>query len=775
MYANVLAVVAACGALQSLPVLPSDGVLAAVTALGGGLLTCATRVGRGPMARLMATAAVFALAFAWAGMRAEWRIGDALAADLEGQDLQVSGAIVSLPLRSPGSLAFDFELDDEVAGVPRLLRLRWYAERAQPRSLPRLVPGERWRLTVRLRRPHGRLNPHGGDSDARMLAEGVRAVGYVRAGADAELLRGHGGGIRAWVSARRLTLRQRFESALAGRTWAGVAVAIALGDQSAIAPGQWQMLRDLGIVHLAVVSGLHVAMAAACGGLAVAGVWRRSRLVLRLPAPTAGMLAGLATAWTYAALSGFGLPVQRSVLMLSIVVACWLLNRRMRPGRVLAAALLAVLAVDPWAVLAPGMWLSFIAVAILLVAGRRAAESGGWRRMPVALLQTQAAIGVAMIPVLLILFQQFSLVAPVANLLAVPMFSLIVLPLCLAYVVLPLDSLVLLAHAVVEWTMKALAWLSASGFASWQRAAPPTLMAVAAGLACGWAILPRGTPGRIAALLALVPLLTFRPERPAHGEFTVVALDVGQGLAVHVATAGHDLMFDAGPRWRGGDAGRSVILPYLRASGVERLDMLVVSHADSDHAGGARSIGDGLQVARGATIAGVDIGGEGVEWTICRDGESWVWDGVRFDWLNPLSRLAAGAADRNDRSCVLRVSAAAGRALVVADIGQSAEAQLVAADAAALRADVVLVPHHGSATSSSAAFVEAVAPAAAIYSVGHRSRFGHPRPEVWARWDAVGARGLRTDSQGAIRARFGGAGLVITSERQQRERYWHGR
>ena len=775
MYAIVLAVVAACCLLQSLPVLPSAGVLAAVAVLGGGLLACGAQAGRGPMARAITAVAAFALAVAWAGMRAEWRIADELAAELEGQDLKVSGAIVSLPLRAPGSLSFDFELDDEISGVPGLLRLRWYAERTQPRSLPRLVPGERWRLTVRLRRPHGRFNPYGADSDARMLQEGIRAVGYVRTGADAERLPGHGGGIRAWVSARRLALRQRFESALAGRPWAGVAVAIALGDQSAIAPGQWQILRDLGIVHLAVVSGLHVAMAAACGGLAVAGMWCRSRLALRLPAPTAGMFAGLATAWSYAALSGFGLPVQRSVLMLSIVVACWLLKRRMRPGRVLAVALLTVLAVDPWAVLAPGMWLSFIAVAILLVAGRRAAESGGWRRIPVALLQTQAAIGVAMIPALLILFQQFSLVAPVANLLAVPVFSLIVLPLCLAYVVLPLDSLALLAHAVVEWSMTALAWLSASGVASWQQAAPPTLLAVAAGLACGWAILPRGTPGRIAALLALVPLLSFRPERPAHGDFELVALDVGQGLAVHIATAGHDLLFDAGPRWRGGDAGRAVILPYLRASGVERLDMLVVSHADSDHAGGARSIGDGLPVVLGATVAGVDTGELGGEWTICRDGESWVWDGVRFDWLNPLSRLAAGAASRNDRSCVLRVSAAAGRALIVADIGQAAEAQLVAADAGALRADLVLVPHHGSATSSSRAFVEAVAPAAAVYSVGHRSRFGHPRPEVWARWDAVGARGLRTDSQGAIRAGFGGAGLVVTTERQRRERYWHGR
>ncbi|MCB1915954.1 MAG: DNA internalization-related competence protein ComEC/Rec2 [Rhodocyclaceae bacterium] len=775
MYAIVVAAVFACWLLQSRPVLPSVAVMLAIAGVGLALAALAW-ASRGRMwARAFAAAAAFGLAFAWSGLRAEWRLADELAAGLEGRDQVVSGAIVSLPRRTPGAVVFDFAPEQGIAGVPGLLRLRWYAPHDDPQALPHVSPGQRWRLTVRLRRPHARVNPHAADSGARLLQQGIRAVGYVRAREAQARLPGHGGGARAWIAALRQSVRERFETTLGGRPWAGVAVAVAVGDQSAIGPAQWQELRDLGIVHLAVVSGLHVSMAAACGGLLVAACWRLSRLGLRLPAPTAGVLAGGVMAWLYAALSGFGLPVQRSALMLTIVGLAWLAGRRMRPGRVLAVALLAVLAFDPWAVLAPGLWLSFVAVAILLIAGRRAAAQGGWRRLPGALLRTQLAINLAMAPILLIFFQQFSLVAPIANLLAVPVFSLLVLPLCLAYVVLPVDGLALLAEQLVTGTMTLLGGSLAGDGASWRQAAPPMVLVVPAALGCLWAVLPRGTPGRAAALTLLVPLLLFRPERPAAGDFELVALDVGQGLAVHVATAGHDLLFDTGPGWPGGDAGRSVIVPYLRASGVAQLDLLAISHADRDHSGGARSVAAALPVVRGATVAGVDTADFGGSWGSCRAGDGWTWDGVRFDWLNPLSALAADGADRNERSCVLRVNGVGGTALIAADIGRAAEARLLAADAAGLRADLVLVPHHGSTTSSSPPFVAAVSPSAAIFSVGHRSRFGHPRPEVWARWSAVGARGLRTDSQGAIRARFEAGGLSVSAERERRERYWHGR
>ncbi|MCB1906348.1 MAG: DNA internalization-related competence protein ComEC/Rec2 [Rhodocyclaceae bacterium] len=770
-----MAVVVACQMLQSLPVLPSATSLAAISAVGVLLAVPARLCRCRRWAPAVAFPAAFALAFAWAGWRAEWRLADELATTLEGRDLSVAGAIVSLPTHLSGSVGFDFALDDAIVGVPRLLRLRWYASGERLPPPPELVPGQRWRLTVRLKRPHGRLNPHGSDRSGRLLQEGIRAVGYVRTPQTSERLPGRGGGIKAWIAARRLEVRERFGTVLAGRPWGGIAVAVALGDQSAIDAGQWQVLRDLGIVHLAVVSGLHVTMAAACGGLAVAWLWRRSRLCLRLPTPVAGALAGLVLAWCYAALAGFGLPVQRSVLMLSVVALGWLAGHRMRPGRVLAAALLAVLVFDPWAVLSPGLWLSFVAVGILLVVGRRAVDEGGWRRLPVALLRCQLAINLAMIPALLVFFQQFSLVAPIANLIAVPVFSLVALPLCLAYVVLPFDILLLTADAVIEWSMVLLSRLLAGDVANWQQAAPPLALALPAMLGCAWAVLPRATPGRAAALTLLVPLLLYRPQRPGDGEFELVVLDVGQGLAVHVATAAHDMLFDTGPAWLGGDAGRSAVVPYLRAGGVARLDLLVLSHADRDHAGGARSIAAALPVAHGATIAGVDTAQLGGDWRRCRAGEGWSWDGVHFEWLNPLSGLPAAAASRNDRSCVLRVSGAAGAALIAADIGAAAEARLLADAASELRADLVLVPHHGSASSSSPAFVAAVAPAAAVYSVGHRSQFGHPRPDVWSRWTAIGARGLRTDSQGAVRASFTRAGLALTAERELRERYWHGR
>ena len=776
VYGNVIFFALGVWLLQRCAALP--GILAWL-ALAAAMVAAviARQAAPSPARQWAAALLMLVLGFGWAALRAEFRLASELPMVLEGQDLEITGVIDSLPQDGARSTRFSLRVLDGDPRVPSRLKLSWYRSRAaDAAAVPALLPGQHWRLTVRLRRPHGRLNPQGGDYAGRLLEEGVRATGYVRAHPPPRLLGHETGG---WLLAERArhALRERFESALGERPWGGLLIAMTIGDQRALDSAQWDLLRRTGLVHLAVVSGLHITIVGGLGALLGAAIWRRTRLALRVPALKAGVLCGLALAWAYALISGLGVPVQRSVLMLTTVAICLLLNRLVSRGRILALALLVVVVIDPWSVIAPGFWLSFMAVAILLVVGSglRSARVSGLR----AAITVQLAINLAMIPALLIFFQQFSLVAPLANLLAVPVVSFVVLPLCLGSAVLPVDSLLLLAHAVVEMLSVPLNRLAGLELAVWRQATPPTGLLAVALAGCGWALLPRGTPGRPVGVLALLPLLLYQPPRPQAGDFRLTVLDVGQGLAVHVQTASHDMVFDSGPRWGLGDAGSSVLLPYLRGQGVTRLDALVLSHSDSDHAGGAATLLAALAVDRRVTHSGARasrIDGHG-SWTSCSDGGEWRWDGVRFSWLNPPAAPGGRwpARSDNDRSCLLRVSGRGGSALLAADIGAGVEAQLVREAGPALAADLVLAPHHGSRSSSSPAFVAATGASAVVFSVGYRSRFGHPHPSVWARWSAAGARGYRTDSQGAIHADFGREGVTLATQRSRAGRYWHGR
>jgi competence protein ComEC len=673
--------------------------------------------------------------------------------------------------------------------------LSWYrgygrAPRVE-RGIPALQPGERWRLPVRLQRPHGSAAPGAFDYEAWLLERDLRATGYVR-GAGGRLA-GEGGGFMCGVHRLRARIRQQFAAALPQAPYLGILTALAIGDQSAITPEQWEILRRTGVQHLVAISGLHVSLAALAAGGLCAALWRRAPgLALRCPARHAGAAAGLAAAGVYALLAGLGIPVRRALVMLLVVTISLAARRGTSARNTLALALAAVLIVDPWATLAAGFWLSFGAVAVILLLARgRVAPVRGWR----AAARLQLAITLATAPALVVLFQGFSLASPVANAFAIALVSFAIAPLVLLAALWPADGLLELAHILLAWMMTALQWLAALPFALCERPLPPPWLFAAALAAVMLTILPRGTPARLAALALLGGFLLWQPARPRPGEFNAAVLDVGQGLAVHVQTARHDVLYDSGPLYGSAiDAGERVVTPYLRALGVGRLDAVMISHDDADHAGGLESVrarvevgeifagrGGDAESASGsasipehvhATPRGLPV--HGVQGVSCVSGLRWRWDGVDFAVLAP-DELPPGRRG-NAQSCVLRISGAGGASLLLTgDIGRGGEEDLTRRYGAALASTAVVVAHHGSRSSSSSAFVATVRPQAAIFSAGYRNRYGHPHPQVLARWEAAGARNLRTDSGGTILLETGGAEMKIAGWREIRPRYWHGR
>jgi len=726
--------------------------------------------------RALGLLACVLLGVGWAAWRAELRLADVLPAAWEGEDVVVVGVIAEMPQDFAYGTRFRFVIEQVLtpqAVVPGEVMLSWYRGRSGDDAGPpeRLRPGERWQLTVRLKQSHGNANPHGFDYELWLLERGIRATGYVRADPPQRLA------TMVWrpglmLERLRDDIRARFEQLLpaADYPYGGIVTALAIGDQRAIASEHWNIFNRTGTTHLMSISGLHVTMVAALVALLLARLWRCSaRLMLWCPTPRAAIIAGWLAALLYTLLAGFAVPAQRTLYMLSVAALAMLSGKNPGTSRTLALALLAVLLIDPWAVLAPGFWLSFGAVAALLYVGLR--QTGeGWRARLAAWGGVQWTATLASLPILLLVFQQFSLVSPLANALAIPLISFVVAPLALLAVLLPWWPLTALAHAILAGLMEVLAWCAT--LPVWQAPAPPLWAALAAGLGVLLLLLPRGVPGRLVGVALLLPALFWPAARPPVGEAWVDVLDVGQGLAVVVRTAQEVLLYDTGPLYSAeSDAGQRVIVPYLRALGVNQLDTVVVTHSDKDHAGGLASVQAALPIGQLLTSA-PELGG-----APCRAGQQWDWSGVRFAMLHPVDTDDAGNTGRrgkaNHVSCVLRIEAGGKRLLLTADIEAPDEAALLKRDAAALASDILLVPHHGSTTSSTPEFLDAVGAGEAIVAAGYRNRFRHPRPEVMARYESRAIRTWRTDRDGAIALRLSAEGARLSAWRQQRKRYWH--
>lgn len=706
-------------------------------------------------------AAAFAAGFFWAAACAQWRMAEWLAPQLEGRDIAVVGVVAGLPALGERSLRFDFDVESAEAPLPRKILLAWYD------TTQAVHPGERWSFTVRLHRPHGVVNPHGFDYEAWLLERGIGATGYIRSGEGAKLL-GARRNLLDEIEKMRESVRDRFLAVLGPSPAQGILAALAVGDQRAISREEWQLFNRTGVTHLMSISGLHVTLVSGLAAWLVAAFWRRvPRLALRAPARKAAALAAIVAALGYTLLAGYGVPAQRTFWMVSVFAAALWSGRIASPWRTLALALAAIVLFDPWAPLSPGLWLSFGAVILIFyaAAGWSAAES---RVMQWARVQWAITLGLA--PAALLLFGQVSLAGPIANALAIPLVSIVITPLALAAAVLPADALLHFAAWLVQWLLEFLEWCAALPAALWQQHVPPAWAVLGALAGAAWLTAPRGVPWRPAGLALLAPAFLASPASPPPGEAWITAFDVGQGLAVLARTSSHTLLYDAGPAFGSdSDSGARVVVPALRGEGIAALDLLVLSHEDNDHLGGALTVLESFEVRALASSLpqAHPLLALAPAARRCARGERWEWDGVRFEFLHP--GPAVPGRRRNDGSCVLRISASGRAVLLAGDIERAAELDVLKSETVA--SEVLVVPHHGSRTSSSAEFIAGVSPRWAIVPVGYRSRFGHPHPQVLERYREAGAQIVRTDLDGAVTILLSRETKVL-AERRLRERYW---
>lgn len=751
------------------------------------------------------------IGFAYTCYRADQQLSSRLDETLTGKNILVSGRVSNIPVRDGEVQRFEFLVESHhitsaetqpqaSATFPKKIRLSWYYGRT-------VNADEHWQLEVRLKPPHGFMNPGGFDYEAWLFQHGIQATGYVRK----STMNKRAQRVPNSVNFFRQSLSERIDANASHADAAeknpyALLKALAVGDKSSISSQQWRVLASTGTSHLMAISGLHIGLASLFAYVLI------RRLVpvpvmKHIPAQHVALIGGMVMASLYALVAGLSIPTQRAIIMLFVLSLMLLSRRNHRPLDALGFALLLVLLIDPIAVLSAGFWFSFSAVAVIFISISRAQKQAGfdaslWGKVKATLKQwirLQLLISLFLLPLSLFMFQQVSLVSPLANLLLIPYVSFLVVPLVLLAIIFSLlwpsfsDLLFTLAAALLDFIWPLLSYLSTLPYALWVRGDVGIVELLAATVAmlllfyAGQivAYLSRSMAGpvsahasgslRLLACLLFVPLLSVQAPELERGDFQLTVLDVGQGSAAVIQTQNHVMVFDAGARFSDRlNAGSGVVIPYLRSRGISELHRLVISHGDADHIGGAQAIldeypetfliGQDMEKLRSATKQ------------LCMAGFNWHWDGVDFIFLSPANEkpLSAGKGKRNNHSCVLQVRSASGSVLLTGDIEKDIEQQLVGGYGDRLDSDILVVPHHGSKTSSSNAFLRAVNAKIALISVGYKNRYRLPNKRVLARYEAQDRETLRTDKHGAITVRLvANEDIMVEKYRENAGKYWH--
>ncbi|NLY63874.1 MAG: DNA internalization-related competence protein ComEC/Rec2, partial [Alcaligenaceae bacterium] len=700
-------------------------------------------------------------------------------------------------------------------GIPSQIQVRWQVGPwpgvyGKPKplqdKLPVIRPGQTWEMSLKLKRIHGSMNPNGFDYEAYAFANNVRAGAAVQ-GSPVLLEDRPFASFKIAIERGRDTVRSAMLRYLPNKRYASVMVALVMGDQNSISQEDWELFNQTGITHLVSISGSHITMLAMMASLLLIWLSKKFRVYGKLlsdqrPVQVLSALAGLLLAWFYCLLAGWGIPAQRTLLMLLIGFLALAFRIRVSVFAILLFCCFCVLLLDPWAILSSGFWLSFSAVAVLMWLGKsHIQKKGSWQgESPLAVIMTAARIQLfitlALAPFLILLFNRFSVVSPLVNAYAIPLIGWVITPLSLLLALWGVTGffpsaifwLSNFTHGILQWMLEFTRLLAQLPGGNLYIASPPLAGFLIALLGVIVLCQAKGWPYKKLAWCFVIPVFFVRAERPLPGYWTLVALDIGQGTAVLVLTENHTLLFDTGARKsHASEAGSRIILPYLRSIGVKRLDTLIVSHSDLDHAGGFSEIIAGIDT--GMVYASFRVDGFvayeekqlGKEYTLhnpelaylpCRQGQRFVYDGVVFEFLNQgISPLPLDSG--NEHSCVLHITGKQHTALLSGDIYTTQEAGLL--EQGLGKTNVVVVAHHGAKTSSGQPFVTALKADHAIAQNGYLNRYGHPAKEIQQRWQESGSVFWRTDRHGAITIHSSPYGLNANSERNSGKRYWHAR
>nr|WP_299593857.1 DNA internalization-related competence protein ComEC/Rec2 [uncultured Microbulbifer sp.] len=787
-----------------------------LSALAAGVLLLVARpserrLGNLPVRLLLLIFLCFLFGTCWALLSNHKALAQRLPESLHGTDHRITLTVTSLPQLATAVSSFssyprqlsgfqDARFEAEIrSGIPEMigarLRLSWY--RLDAATAKKLRAGSQWEMTVRVKQPRGSVNPHTYDFEGWLLQRGISATGYVRDKDVPPRFIAPGEGLAR--------IREQLREKIAGGGSQGEPLkrealirALLLGDRGGVDRDTQALLRRTGTAHLLAISGLHVGMVAGFF-LLVGGLMGRGVGLMRGGSPVlyAGVAAFLG-ALGYTLVSGAPLSAQRALIMTGVGIVALLSRRRINGSLGFALALALVLLLQPLAVLNAGFWLSFIAVGALLLRfhGRVAAEDSAITQEPTPALaakirigirtavQSQWAILLALLLPSVMIFAGVSVSGFLLNLIAIPWVGLVILPLILlgALVPAPVSSLLLVvADANLGWLLNLLAVVD-THLPGWQAVPAPSLLMIGIVAVCGVVLLlPRGIPGRALAWCLVPALLSAalpwqRTQEPA---FALTVLDVGQGLSVVAATETHSMVFDTGASSGSGwNAGASIVAPYLLATSGSKLDLLAVSHGDLDHSGGTEGVLAQLHVA-GMAVPGrlaQRLAGEEsmLQSTRCIAGSRIDMGEMAIEWLWPRSQAVSG--EENDHSCVALVTWRDVRVLLTGDISRNVERQLAAENVDFEPVDLLVAPHHGSRTSSSAALIGWASPARVVFSAGYRHHFGHPHQQVVARYQAAGAVAFSTAESGAIRF-FWDAGAQASApdiaEARAGGRFWY--